>query len=237
MAHVRKRNGKKGLTFTITASLGYDEKGQQIRKFTTFKPPEGVTAGKAEKLANEYAVLWEERIRGYVPLNENKTIRELVEWYFESIAPMVLRPNVVAKNKSSLYAHVIPHIGNVKIKHITPQMLDALFLELHRSGSIYVLLIFAAVSVSAMVGIIFQRGIPTLIVTVVLSLAVVFFPAPQQELGILARLNPFVYTNPINILNGPGSTTALTGVVVLAAWCALFVVVGLLVFIRRDIRC
>ena len=131
MAHVRKR----GDTYTITSSLGYDEQGKQIRKFTTFKPPNNVTEGKALKLANEYAVLWEERIRGYVPLNENKTLKELADWYYDSIAPSVLRPNVVASNKSDIYTHIIPRIGNVKMKHITPQMLDELFLELYRSGN------------------------------------------------------------------------------------------------------
>jgi integrase len=130
MAHVRKR----GSTYTITASLGYKEDGSQIRKFTTFTPPAGVTPGKADKLANEFAVKWEEGIRGYVPLDENKTLKELVDWYYETIAPHVLRPNVFEKNKSALYAHVIPQIGNIKIKLITPQMLDALFMDLHKNG-------------------------------------------------------------------------------------------------------
>lgn len=39
---------KRGDTFRIMVSLGYDLKGRQIRKTTTFKPPEGVTPGKAE---------------------------------------------------------------------------------------------------------------------------------------------------------------------------------------------
>jgi hypothetical protein len=93
-----------------------------------------VTAGKAEKLAREFAMLWEERIRGYVPLDENKTVKELSDWYFETQAPSLNRPNVAAKKKSALYLHVIPQIGNVKIKHITPQMLDALFLDIKKNG-------------------------------------------------------------------------------------------------------
>ena len=43
---------KRGDTFRIMVSLGYDMKGRQIRKTTTFKAPEGVTPGKAEKLAD-----------------------------------------------------------------------------------------------------------------------------------------------------------------------------------------
>src|SRR5215469_7766098 len=130
MAHVRKREGKKGISFTITASLGYDEKGQQIRKFTTFKPPANVTPGKAEKLANEYAVLWEEKIRGYVALDENKTLRELAEWYYETAAPNTLKPNILTAYRRDVEIHILSRIGREKLKNITPQMLDSLFREL-----------------------------------------------------------------------------------------------------------
>jgi len=130
MATVRKR----GNTFTITVSLGYREDGSHIRKFTTFKPPPNVTQGKAEKLAKEYAVLWEEQIRGYVPLNENKTLKELADWYFETQAPALNRPNVVYKKKSVIYLHIVPELGNIKLKHITPQMLDAHFAKLKQTG-------------------------------------------------------------------------------------------------------
>ena len=36
---------KRGDTFRIMVSLGYDMKGRQIRKTTTFKAPENVTPG------------------------------------------------------------------------------------------------------------------------------------------------------------------------------------------------
>ena len=42
MASIRKR----GDTYTITAYMGYDESGKQRKKTTTYRPPDGVTAGK-----------------------------------------------------------------------------------------------------------------------------------------------------------------------------------------------
>ena len=71
MASIRKR----GETFTITAYMGYDEQGKQRKKTTTYRPPDGVTAGKAEKLAKAFAATWEEKIRGYVALDENRRLR------------------------------------------------------------------------------------------------------------------------------------------------------------------
>ena len=136
MAHVRKRSGKKGLSFTITASLGYDAENRQIRKFTTYTPPEGVTPGKAEKLAREYAVLWEEQIRGYVSLDENKTLAELADWYYDTIAPNTLKPNILVNYRREIDKHILPRIGREKLKNITPQMLDCIFRELQISGSV-----------------------------------------------------------------------------------------------------
>lgn len=43
---------KRGKSFRIMVSMGYDMAGKQIRKTTTFTPPDGVTEGKAEKLAS-----------------------------------------------------------------------------------------------------------------------------------------------------------------------------------------
>ena len=91
MASIRKR----GDTFIITAYMGYDEKGCQTKKTTTFRPPDGVTAGKAEKLAKQYAAIWEDEIKGYVALDENRTFAELAKWYFETVALSVLKEHTI----------------------------------------------------------------------------------------------------------------------------------------------
>ena len=131
MASIRKR----GSTFTITAYMGYDEQGKQRKKTTTFRPPDGVTAGKAEKLAKAFAANWEDKIRGYVALDENRTFADLAKWYYESVAPSVLKPNVLTGYKKGIYDHIIPVLGNEKLKNITPPMLDSLFAELQKSGN------------------------------------------------------------------------------------------------------
>lgn len=132
MASIRKR----GDTFTITAYMGYDDTGKQQKKTTTFRPPDGVTNGKAEKLAREFAVKWEDKIRGFVALDENRTLSELAQWYYETIAPNTLKPNILKGYMQGIYNHVVPRIGRVKLKDITPQMLDSLFRELQTSGNL-----------------------------------------------------------------------------------------------------
>lgn len=132
MASIRKR----GENFTITAYMGYDQAGRQIKKTTTFRPPSGVTSGKAEKLARRYAVIWEEKIRGYISLNENCTFAELADWYYQTIAPAVLKPNILANYRGDINRHIIPKLGREKIKNITPAMLDSIFAELQKSGNL-----------------------------------------------------------------------------------------------------
>lgn len=130
MASIRKR----GNSYTITAYMGYDEQGRQRKKTTTFTPPDGVTPGKAEKLAKAYAATWEEKIKGYVALDENRTLSELAEWYYSTVAPSVLKPKTLFGYKKTVYDHVISNIGREKLKNITPPMLDSLFAELQRNG-------------------------------------------------------------------------------------------------------
>ena len=134
MASIRKR----GDTFTISVSLGYDIEGKQIRKFTTYTPPADVSAGKAEKLAREYAVLWENKIRGHISLDENRTFSELLGWYFEVVAPSVLKESVRENEVSFINAYVMPALGHIKLKNITPQLLDNFFSEMRAGGRLKV---------------------------------------------------------------------------------------------------
>lgn len=74
---------KRGDTYRIMVSLGYNMEGKQIRKNTTFKPPKNVTEGKAEKLAMAFAYEFEKKCMGMTNFNENMRFLELCEWYFE----------------------------------------------------------------------------------------------------------------------------------------------------------
>ena len=132
MASIRKR----GDTFTITAYMGYDVEGRQIKKTTTYRPPDGVTAGKAEKLAKQYAAVWEEKIKGFVALDENRTFEELAKWYYETVAPVALKGNVLIDNKTMIYTYIMPTLARKKLKEISPSMLDSLFNNLLQNGRV-----------------------------------------------------------------------------------------------------
>lgn len=126
---------KRGNTFRIMVSLGYDMDGKQIRKTTTYTPPENVTEGKAEKLATAYAYEFEKRCRGMVNFDENIRFCELYEWYYDQIAPHTLKENTFYNNKHILELYVLPYIGNMKLKDINTARIDALFNQLFKCGA------------------------------------------------------------------------------------------------------
>ena len=132
MASIRKR----GNSYTVTAYMGYDERGKQLKRTTTFHPPEGVSAKKAEKLAKQYAATWEADVRGHVDLNENLSFADLAEWYYTTVAPSTLKPNTLCRFRDEIRQHVMPRLGREKLKNITPAMLDKLFIDLQNEGNL-----------------------------------------------------------------------------------------------------
>lgn len=116
---------KRANTFRIRVSLGYDSDRRQIVKTTTFTPPEGVTAKKAQKLAEEYAFEFERHCRGYATLNENMRFSELAEWYFENYAPVELKEGTMYTYRGVYKNHIAPVFGNARVKDINTPRLTA----------------------------------------------------------------------------------------------------------------
>lgn len=121
---------KRGDTFRIKVSLGYDTEHKQIVKSTTFKPPQGVTSKKAEKLAQQFAYDFENKCKDYTELNENMRSSELADWYFENYASIELKPSTAYTYKGQYNNHIKPVIGNMKLKDITTPKLTRIMKSL-----------------------------------------------------------------------------------------------------------
>ncbi len=64
MANIRenKRNGKV-ISYRFTACLGRDANDKQIRRYTTWEIPDGLTPAKAKKAAEQAADVWEQEVK------------------------------------------------------------------------------------------------------------------------------------------------------------------------------
>jgi hypothetical protein len=130
MASIRRR----GETYHITVSLGVDENYKQIRKFTTFTPPHGLTEKQGARAAQEYARTFELNCRGLTSFDENMLLSELCDWYFENVAPKRTRERTIEGNQFRLNRYVLPKLGQKKLKELKPAMLAAHFTELQKNG-------------------------------------------------------------------------------------------------------
>lgn len=85
MANIRKR----GNSYQIRVSCGYDKDGNQISKTMTWKPDPSMTERQAEKEAQKQAMLFEERcLKGCIV--SSVKFEELAEKWFIDYA----RPNL-----------------------------------------------------------------------------------------------------------------------------------------------
>ena len=123
MATVNKR----GSTFQIVVSLGLDVNGKKIRKTTTYKPPENTTPKKAEKLAHEFAIEFERKCKGMTSLNENMRFCDMAEWFIDNYAKNELKEITAYNYESQIKNHLLPELGNIKLKDFTPAKITAFF--------------------------------------------------------------------------------------------------------------
>lgn len=86
MATIRKR----GDSYQIRVSVGYDTKGNHKEQAMTWKPEPGMTQRQIEKELNRQAVMFEESVNHGFKTSAMK-FQELAEEWFENYAKNALR--------------------------------------------------------------------------------------------------------------------------------------------------
>lgn len=129
MATIRKR----GDSYQIRVSVGYDTKGNHKEQSKTWKPPEGMTERQIQKELNRQAVMFEESVnRGFK--SSAVKFEELSEEWFEEYAKLNLRSTTYERLKQ-LRHRIYPAIGHLRIDKITPRQLQAFVNSLAKEGA------------------------------------------------------------------------------------------------------
>lgn len=129
MATIRKR----GNSYQIRVSDGYDTKGNHKEQSMTWKPPEGMTERQIQKELTRQVVMFEESVnRGF----KSSAIKfeELSEEWFEEYAKLNLRSTTYERLKQ-LKHRIYPTIGHLRIDKITPRQLQAFVNSLAKEGA------------------------------------------------------------------------------------------------------
>ena len=74
---------KRGESYRIIVSNGYDINGKQIREKMTWTPEPGMTKRQIEKALNREATLFEERVRHQLTQNGNIRLVDFTEIFLE----------------------------------------------------------------------------------------------------------------------------------------------------------
>ena len=128
MANIRKR----GNSYQIRVSCGYDTKGNQVSKTMTWKPDPSMTEKQADKEAQKQAMLFEERcLRGCTVASEK--FEELAEQWFESYVKLNLRKTTAAMLRS-MTKRVYPEFGHLHIDKITSRQIQQFIDDLALNG-------------------------------------------------------------------------------------------------------
>lgn len=111
---------KRGESYRIIVSNGYDINGKQIRKKMTWTPEPGMTKRQIEKALNREATLFEERVRHQVTQNGNIRLVDFTKIFLEQYA----RPNLkkrTAFGYEEKMAVINQALGHIKLKDLKPR--------------------------------------------------------------------------------------------------------------------
>lgn len=131
MATVEKR----GNSYRITVSNGYDITGKQIREKATFTPDPNLTPRQQKKSLDKYVFDFEEKVRnGKFLKGEKITVQEFSERWLKEYALQQLEASTIEKYKHELNNKIIPALGHLKIAKLQPLHLQSFYNNLLESG-------------------------------------------------------------------------------------------------------
>lgn len=124
---------KRGGSYKITASLGYDLNGRQIRRHTTWTPDPGMTEKQEVRELARQKALFEERCRSGQVLDGSVRFAVFADQWFDDYASKQLRPKTLARYQSMM-SRINAAIGHVQLEKLQPRNLLTFYDNLADAG-------------------------------------------------------------------------------------------------------
>ena len=119
MAYIQKR----GKSYTITVSCGYDIHGRQVRKSKTFTPDSKMTAKQLERALQREAVLFEEECGNSLCEGGNVKFEAFAEQWFEEYAAAHLKTRTISLYRS-MKKRVYAGIGHIRLDKVATRTIQ-----------------------------------------------------------------------------------------------------------------
>ena len=134
MASVRKIQGKGGVSYKITVTMGRDALGNQIRHYKTWKPDHPMPPRQMEKEAKKAAFEFElELERGFTP-DSKQTFSEYAEYIFSLREQRGDKPQTMNRVRRQM-ERINQYIGGMKLVDIRPQHLNEMYKKMSEPGA------------------------------------------------------------------------------------------------------
>lgn len=128
MASIEKRITKKGITYTITVSNGYDITGKKLREKTTYIPDISMTPKQQEKALQAFVFEFEQKVKqGKFLSGEKITFKEFALKWLKEYAKNQLAVTTYDSYCNSLNKHIYPLLGHYKLAQIKPLHLQSIY--------------------------------------------------------------------------------------------------------------
>lgn len=124
---------KRGNSYRITVSCGYDLNGKQLRRTMTWMPPDGMTAKQIQKEANRQAVLFEEKCRTGQVLDGSIRFADFAERWFAGYAEKQLKPRTLA-TYTALLPRALAALGHIRLDKLRPNHITSFYANLSEPG-------------------------------------------------------------------------------------------------------
>ena len=111
---------KRGESYRIIVSCGFDVNGKRIKRSMTWKPDRAYTPKQLEKALNKAAVEFEEKVlSGEVAADSRLKLVDFIPQYMES-AKLKLEPTTIAEYTRVIDKYILPALGHLRLKDIRP---------------------------------------------------------------------------------------------------------------------
>ena len=116
MAQIEKR----GESYRIVVSCGFDVNGKRIKRTMTWKPDRKYTDKQLEKALNKAAVEFEEKVlSGETAANGRIRLVDFIPQYYENVQNTLTETTLVTY-KRIINGFILPSLGHLKLKDIKP---------------------------------------------------------------------------------------------------------------------
>lgn len=131
MASVKKR----GKTYQITVSNGFDSSGKRLFEYATFKPNESHTVKQQEKDLQNFVCEFEKKVKeGKLLQGEKLTLKGFAEEWIKDYVKVNLSVSTYVRYKDILNYFIYPALGHLKISNINPLHLQTFYNNLLEDG-------------------------------------------------------------------------------------------------------